>query len=131
MTVKETLEQMKKELFFNLEAVCNRVEKLDDKITSIRDEVQKEQKGQEKDFEHFKERVNLKIENMQNNIDWINKYTDNDRSDNKEKKQNALAVVGIIVAIIIGLANFCNITLQSVEKYFKGGSDEIHTDSKI
>ena len=89
MTVKETLEQMKKELFFNLEAVCNRVEKLDDKITSIRDEVQKEQKGQEKDFEHFKERVNLKIENMQNNIDWINKYTDNDRSDNKEKKQNA------------------------------------------
>jgi|GEM_PF-1623296 hypothetical protein len=131
MTVKETLEQMKKELFFNLEAVCNRVEKLDDKITSIRDEVQKEQKGQEKDFEHFKERVNLKIENMQNNIDWINKYTDNDRSDNKEKKQNALAVVGIIVAIIIGLANFCGITLQSVEKYFKGGSDEIHTDSKI
>ena len=131
MTVKETLEQMKKELFFNLEAVCNRVEKLDDKITSIRDEVQKEQKGQEKDFEHFKERVNLKIENMQNNIDWINKYTDNDRSDNKEKKQNALAVVGIIVAIIIGLANFCGNTLQSVEKYFKGGSDEIHTDSKI
>ena len=131
MTVKETREQMKKELFFNLEAVCNRVEKLDDKITSIRDEVQKEQKGQEKDFEHFKERVNLKIENMQNNIDWINKYTDNDRSDNKEKKQNALAVVGIIVAIIIGLANFCGITLQSVEKYFKGGSDEIHTDSKI
>ena len=131
MTVKETLEQMKKELFFNLEAVCNRVEKLDDKITSIRDEVQKEQKGQEKDFEHFKERVNLKIENMQNNIDWINKYTDNDRSDNKEKKQNALAVVGIIVAIIIGLANFCGITLQSVEKYFKGGSDEVHTDSKI
>lgn len=109
----------------------NQIERLDDKITNIKDEIQKDQKSQEKDFEHLKERVNLKIENMQNNIDWINKYTDNDRSDNKEKKQNALAVVGIIVAIIIGLANFCGITLQSVEKYFKGGSDEIHTDAKI
>jgi hypothetical protein len=131
MTVKETLEQIKKELFFELENMRNQIERLDDKITNIKDEIQKDQKSQEKDFEHLKERVNLKIENMQNNIDWINKYTDNDRSDNKEKKQNALAVVGIIVAIIIGLANFCGITLQSVEKYFKGGSDEIHTDAKI
>lgn len=131
MTVKETLEQIKKELFFELENMRNQIERLDDKITNIKDEIQKDQKGQEKDFEHLKERVNLKIENMQNNIDWINKYTDNNRSDKKERKQNIIAMIGVAIAVIIGVANFCGITLQSIEKYFKGGSDEIHTDSKI
>ena len=91
MTVKETLEQIKKELFFELENMRNQIERLDDKITNIKDEIQKDQKSQEKDFEHLKERVNLKIENMQNNIDWINKYTDNDRSDNKEKKTKRIS----------------------------------------
>nr|DAS03339.1 MAG TPA: hemolysin [Caudoviricetes sp.] len=118
MTVKETLEQIKKELFLNLENMRNQIERLDDKITSIRDEAQKDQKGQEKDLEHFKERVNLKIENMQNNIEWINKYTDNNRSDKKERKQNILTIIGIAIAVIIGILNFCGITLQSVVKYF-------------
>ena len=131
MTTKETLEQIKKELFFDLENIRNQIGRLDDKITNISNERQKDRKEQEKDFKHFKENVNLKIENMQKYIGLIIKYTDNDRLDKKERKQNILTIVGIIIAIIIGVANFCGITLQGVENYFKGGSDEIHTDVKI
>lgn len=123
MTAEETLEQIKKELFFNLENMRNQIESLDDKVTNIKDEIQKDQKVQEKDFEHFKERVDSKIENMRDNINWIKIYTDSDKSDKKEKKQNKLtiigiiiAIIGIIIAIIIGILNFCGITLQSVVK---------------
>lgn len=118
MTAKETLEQIKKELFFSLEIMRNQIGRLDDKITNISDERQKDQKGQEKDFEHFKEKVNLKIENMQNNIEWIKKYADNARSDKKERKQNIIAIAGVVIAIVIGVANFCGITLQSIKQYF-------------
>lgn len=118
MTVKETLEQIKKELSFDLKNMQNQIERLDDKITNIGNERQKDQKGLEKDFEYFKERVNLKIENMQNNIEWIKKYADNARSDKKERKQNILTMIGIAIAIIIGVANFCSITLQSIKQYF-------------
>ena len=118
MTIKETIEQIKKELFFDLENMRNQIESLDDKVTNIKDEIQKDQKVQEKDFEHFKERVDSKIENMRDNINWIKIYTDSDKSDKKEKKQNKLTIIGIIIAIIIGVLNFCGITLQSVVKYF-------------
>lgn len=118
MTVKETLEQIKKELSFDLKNMQNQIGTLDDKITNISNERQKDQKGLEKDFEHFKEKVNLKIENMQNNIEWIKKYADNARSDKKERKQNIIAIAGIVIAIVIGVANFCGITLQSIKQYF-------------
>lgn len=118
MTVKETLEQIKKELSFDLKNMQNQIGILDDKITNISNERQKDQKRLEKDFEHFKEKVNLKIENMQNNIEWIKKYADNARSDKKERKQNIIAIAGIVIAIVIGVANFCGITLQSIKQYF-------------
>ena len=55
---------------------------------------------------------------MQNNIEWIKKYADNARSDKKERKQNIIAIAGIVIAIVIGVANFCGITLQSIKQYF-------------
>lgn len=60
MTVKETLEQIKKELFFELENMRNQIERLDDKITNIKDEIQKDQKKPRKRFRTFERKSEFK-----------------------------------------------------------------------
>ena len=121
MITEEALEQIKQELFFNLKDMRNQIDRFDYKITSISNEMQKDQKNQEKDFEHLKESVKSKIENMQNNIDWVIKYADNNRSDNKDHKQNTLTIIGLVIAgaaAIIGALSFFGITLQNIKNIF-------------
>ena len=68
MTVKEILGQIQKELDQKLHIFSVTVDRLDDKITNIKNEIDKSEINHIKDYEHFKREFELELRNIKDNL---------------------------------------------------------------
>lgn len=127
MTVKEILGQIQKELDQKLHIFSVTVDRLDDKITNIKNEIDKSEINHIKDYEHFKREFELELRNIKDYLTSMREIIsekisrlEKEEDKAKNKEMNVIAKISVWVAVVFGLIAFFNIHLSDVLEFIKG-----------
>jgi len=127
MTVKEILGQIQKELDQKLHMFSVTVDRLDDKITNIKNEIDKSEINHIKDYEHFKREFELELRNIKDNLTSMREIIsekisrlEKEEDKAKDKEMSVIAKIAVWVAVVFGLIAFFDIHLSDVLEFIKG-----------